>query len=113
MIDGQNLFDQPVKNDLRTLDNILKITTGQEDDQTTICLLDYFYFKEKLIVTNLSKKQALDADPKAAQLYYRKLILPDQDGVTTMLFILKEAKCTILDFSQGNVTVLQIYFALI
>ena len=32
MIDGQNLFDQPVKNDLRTLDNILKITTGQEDD---------------------------------------------------------------------------------
>ena len=32
MIDGQNLFDQPVKNYLRTPDNILKITTGQEDD---------------------------------------------------------------------------------
>ena len=45
MIDGQNVFDQPVKNDLRTYDNIEKIATGQEDDYTTGCLLDYNYFK--------------------------------------------------------------------
>ena len=41
MIDGQNLFDHPVKNDLRTYDNIQKTATGQEDDCTTDCLLDY------------------------------------------------------------------------
>ena len=33
--DGQNFFDQPVKNNLRTFDNIPKITTGQGDNYTT------------------------------------------------------------------------------
>ena len=41
MIDGRNLFDQPVKNDFRTYDNIRKITIGQVDDYATGCLLDY------------------------------------------------------------------------
>ena len=36
----KNLFDQPVKNNLRTYDNIRKIATGQGDDYTTGCLLD-------------------------------------------------------------------------
>ena len=39
MIDGKNFFDQPVK-----CDNIPKIATGQGDDYTTGCLLDYNYF---------------------------------------------------------------------
>ena len=34
MIDEQNVFDQPVKNDL-TYDNIWKIPIDQEDDDTT------------------------------------------------------------------------------
>ena len=45
MIDEQNLFDQSVKNHLRTYDNIRKIATGQGDDYTSGCLLDYNYFK--------------------------------------------------------------------
>ena len=45
MIDGLNFFDQPVKNNLRTNDNNPNIATGQEDDQTTGCLLDYPYSK--------------------------------------------------------------------
>ena len=40
MIDRQNFFDEPVKNDLRTYDSIKKIATGQEE-YTTGCLLDY------------------------------------------------------------------------
>ena len=28
MIDGRNFFDQPIKNDLKTSDNIRKISTG-------------------------------------------------------------------------------------
>ena len=32
MIDGQNFFDHPVKNDLRTYDNVQKIVIGQADD---------------------------------------------------------------------------------
>ena len=53
MIDRQNIFDQPVKNDLRTYDNSQKIATGSLDDYTTGCLLHYSYFKEyyKMIPT--------------------------------------------------------------
>ena len=43
-IDGQNLFDQQVKNNIRTCNNILKIKTGQGDDYTSGCLLFYPYF---------------------------------------------------------------------
>ena len=44
MINGQNFFDQLVKNDLITYDNIKKSAVGQGDDYTTGCLLDYPYF---------------------------------------------------------------------
>ena len=69
MIDGRNFFDQPIKNDLKTYDNIRKIATGQGDDCTIGCLLDYPYFKKyyKLIAIDLSKQQKLDADRKAIQ----------------------------------------------
>ena len=40
MIDWRNVFDQPIKNDLKTYDNIRKIETGQGDDFTTGYLLD-------------------------------------------------------------------------
>ena len=40
MVDGQNFFDQSVKNNLETYDNIRKIATDQGDDYTTSCLLD-------------------------------------------------------------------------
>ena len=45
MIDGKNFFDQPVKNNKVTYENIRKIATGQGDDYTTGSLLDYIYFK--------------------------------------------------------------------
>ena len=69
MIDGKIFFSQPLKSNLRTYDNIWKITTGQGDDYATVCLLGYPYFKEhyKLIAIDLSKQYALDADKKAMQ----------------------------------------------
>ena len=69
MIDQQNFFDQPKRNNFITYDNIRKIATGQGDDYTTGCLLDYICFKNyyKMIAIDLSKQQALDADPKAIQ----------------------------------------------
>ena len=99
MINGQNFFDEPTKNDLRTYDNIQKVTTGQGDDYTTGCLLDYPYFKEhyQLIVIDLSKQQALDADPKAIQ-QINFIGNLDQAGNTKMFFIIKETKETILNF---------------
>ena len=69
MMDGRNVFDQPIKNDKITYDNNRKIATGQEDDCTTGCLLDYLYFKEnyKLIAIDLSKQKQLDSDSKEIQ----------------------------------------------
>ena len=46
MIDGKNFFEQPLKTDLKTYDSIQKIATGQGDDYTTGCLLDYPFFKK-------------------------------------------------------------------
>ena len=69
MINVENFFDQPIKNNKITYDNIRKIAAGQGDDYATGCLLDYPYFKDtyKLIAVDLSKQQALDADPRAIQ----------------------------------------------
>ena len=107
MINGENIFDQPIKNNKVTYDNIRKIATGQGDDYTTGCLLDYPYFKDtyKMIAVDLSKQQALDADPRAIQQINFTANL-DRAGNTRVYFILEEAKETILDFSKGTVKVL-------
>ena len=44
MINGENFFDQPIKNNKVTYENIRKIAIGQGDDYITGCLLDYPYF---------------------------------------------------------------------
>ena len=51
MIDGRNVFDQPIKSFLKTYDNIRKITIGQEDDYRTNCLLAYISFKQNKFVS--------------------------------------------------------------
>ena len=72
-----------------------------------ICLLDYSYFVNtyKMIAVDLSKQQALDADPRAIQQINFTGNL-DRARNTRVYFILEEAKETILDFSQGIVKVL-------
>ena len=107
VINGENFFDQPIKNNKITYDNIRKIAIGQGDDYTTGCLLDYPYFKDtyKMIAVDLSKQQALNADPRAIQQINFTANL-DRAGNTRVYFILEEAKETILDFSQGIVKVL-------
>ena len=101
MVDGRNVFSQPVTNNLITYDNIRNITTGQGDDYTTGCLLDCPYFKNyyNMIAIDLGKKQALDADPKTIQQINFTENL-NQIGNTTVSFIIEEVKETILEFSQ-------------
>ena len=80
MIDGQNFFKQPV-------------ATSQWDDHSS--------------GRNLSKQQTLDADPKATQqVNLTGYLAQVGDANTTMIFIIEEAKETILDFSQGDVEAL-------
>ena len=107
-IDGRNFLDQPINNNIKTYDNFRKIATCKGDNYATGCLLDNTYFKEnyKMIATDLSKQQALDDDPRAIlQINFTANL--DRAGNTTMLFIIEEAKETILDFSQNTAKVLQ------
>ena len=76
MIDGRNVFDQPINSMNKTYENIRKIATGK-----------------------------LDADPRAIQQINFTDNL-DRAGNTTIFFIIEEAKETILEFSQGTVKVL-------
>ena len=114
MIDGKNVFDQPVKYKMRTYDNIRKIETGQGDDYTIGCSLDHNYFNKhyKLIAIDLSKKKALQVDPKSIQKINFTGILEEDEGAA-LFFIIEEAKETTLDFSKGLMKVLGIYFTLI
>ena len=100
-------IDQPINNMIKTYENIRKITIGQGDEYTAGCLLDYTYFKKyyKMSAIDLSKKQALDTDPKAIQQinFTAKL---DRAGNTRFYFIREEAKETAFEFSQGTVKVL-------
>ena len=106
MINRENFFDQPINNNKVTYEN-RNVCTGSGDDYTTGYLLDYPYFKDsyKMISVDLSKQQALDADPRAIQQTSFTANLNRADS-TRIYFILEEAKETILNFAQGTVKVL-------
>ena len=107
MIDGRNVFHQPVKNNLIKYDNNPKITTGQEDDYTTGCSITIISKKQNdgnrfKKITNTwcwSKSNTTN--------FTRNLF----DANNRLMFLIIEEP--ILVFSQGTVKVLSIYFALI
>ena len=84
-------FSQPVKNSLRTYDNIRKIATGQGDDYTTRLdyLLDYFNKNYKMIAIDLSKQQPLDADSKAIPQINTTGNLKREENANTTSFIIE------------------------
>ena len=56
-IDGKYFYDQSINDSIKQYDEIRKISTGQGDDYTTGCLLDFSYFEKnyRLIAVDLSK----------------------------------------------------------
>ena len=66
---GKTFFDQPVKSNIKTFDNIEKIAIGLEDDYTTACIIAYPYFKDHYMIAaiDVTKKQAFNAGPKTTQ----------------------------------------------
>ena len=88
MIDGHIFFDQPVKTDLRTYENIRK--TDQGDDYTTGCILDYSYFNKyyKFIAIDLRKQQALDSDTKAIhQINFTRILDQEENTICFSLLL--------------------------
>ena len=70
MINGENFFDPAVKDNKVAYENIRKITTGQGNDYTTGCLLDYPYFKDscKMIAVDLIRCWSLSKSANLQQI---------------------------------------------
>ena len=111
-IDGRNFYDQPVNNDsIKQYNEIRKISTGQGDDYTTGCLLDFAYFQKNyrlIILADLSKQKALDADSRAIQqiIFAGKIKSTGQNTRVITFYILKQSKEIILEFAKGATKVL-------
>ena len=101
MIDGNLFFDQSVKHDPRTYDNIRKLATDQGDKYTIRCLQGLPYFKKYYmsIAIDLSKQQKIDADSKGI-LQINITGNLEEDNATTFS-IIEEAKETVSQFSKG------------
>ena len=66
----ENFHHQSINDSIKQYDEIKKISTGQSDDSTTSCLLDFSYFEKKkyrLIAADLSKQKALEVDSRRIQ----------------------------------------------
>ena len=95
LIDGRNVYDQPIHDSIRKYDEIRKIATGKGDNYATGCLLDYDYFRNnyQLIAVDLSKQRELDANPRAIQQIEFIGMLKTRSNIFT---ILEKSKETIL-----------------
>ena len=91
MINGDRFFDKPIKDNKVTYENMRKVAIGKGDDYTSGCLLDYPYFRGsyKMIAVDLSRQQALDADPRAIQ-QINFTANVDRAGNIRFYFILEE-----------------------
>ena len=45
LIDGRNFYDQPINDLIKQYHEVRKVSSGQGDDYTTRCLLDYANLK--------------------------------------------------------------------
>ena len=61
IINGKNFYDQEIDSDIKQYEEIRKLTTGQGEDYTTGCLLDYNYIKNhyKSIAIDLRRKKRI------------------------------------------------------
>ena len=113
-------MEKLIDSDLKQYKEIRKLTTGQGENYTTGCLLDYEYIKScyRIITVDLSRQKKLDADLKTIQQidFFEQLkkldsngnaILNADDGQSMfVLTILEKIKETQLTFSQRSLTVL-------
>ena len=109
MLDGRNIYDQPINDLIKQYDEVRKVSTGHGDDYTTGSLLDYAYFKDnyRLIAVDLSKQKALDAEPTAIQqIVFQGVVGGDNNTKIRLYTILKQSKETMLEFYKKTTKLL-------
>ena len=109
-IDGRKFYDPPINESIKQYDEVRKISTGQDDNYTTGCLLDFAYFEKnyRLIAADLSKQKVLDAESRTIQqiIFTGKIKATEQNARVVIHYILEKPKQTILEFSEGTTKVL-------
>ena len=105
LIDGRKFYDQPINDIIKQYDETRKTATGQGDDYTKGCWLDYQYLKDhyNLIAIYLSKQKELDADSRVIQQieFYGMLKANSQ-----VYSVLEKSKETTLQFSKRTAKVM-------
>ena len=108
-IDGRNFYDQPINDSIKQYDEIRKISTGQGDDYTTGCLLDFAYFEKnyRLIGACLSKQKALDAHSRAIQqiIFTGNITAAEENTRVIIYYIIEQSKETMSELAKGTTKV--------
>ena len=104
IIDERNFYYNPIESDIEKYRELKKVAIGKGEDYTTGSLIDFNYFDKhyKLVAVDLSKQKELDADPRAIQQIELKYMLGTN---STIYWVLKKSKETILEFYKGTVKV--------
>ena len=109
LIDGRNVYDQPINGLIKQYDEVTKVSTGHDNDYTTGSLLDYVYFRDtnKLNASDLSKQKALDTDPRSIQqIVFQGIVGGDNNTKIRQYTILEQSNETILEFYKGTAKML-------
>ena len=109
-IDGRTFYGQPINNQetndlIKQYNELRKISTGQGDDYTTGCLLNFTYFKKnnKIISADLSKQKALDADLRVIQ---QIISTGKVDEAAVVYYLYEKSRETTLQFPKGTTKLL-------
>ena len=115
IINGKNFYEKQIDSYIKRQKDIRKLTTGQEEDYTTGCLLDYEYIKNhfKLEAIGVKRQKELDSDVKAIQKmeFFRQfnndyVLSTDETQSKFLITILEKIKETRLKFSQVSKKIL-------
>ena len=106
-------MEKTIDSDIKRYEEIRKLTTGQGEDYTTGCLLDYDYIKNhyRLMAVDLSRQKELDAYPKSIQqIEFVGQLKKVNNAVNNpesifILMNLEKIKEKRLKLSQGSLTV--------
>ena len=109
MIEWRNFYDQPIDDFLKQYDEGKKVSTGQDGDYTTGCLLDYAYFKNiyRQIGAGLNKQKAWSSDPRAIQqAVFQGVVGGDNNRKIRLYTILEKSKQIVLEFYKRTAKIL-------
>ena len=96
---------QPINDSIKQNDEVRKVSTGQVDDYTIGCLLDFAYFNknDRLIAADISKQKALDAGSRAIK---QIIFIGKTNSGAIIYYILEQSKEKTLQSSKRTTKVL-------